>query len=290
MTASEDRRAPLSEGVEALICPHCGGDLRQNGASLICSGGHTSNIARQGYVSLLGKHSGTHTADSAAMVAARERFLGTGLYEPVTTAITKASADPQVEGVDGVVLDLGSGPGYYLERVLEAVPGRIGVAVDNSKFAARCAARCHPRAAAVVADIWDEVPLRSGSAALILNVFAPRNGEEIERILAPGGRLIAVTPGPDHLAELIEPLSMISVDSSKQERLKQTLGPLADELESSSVDWRLELGRDEVRDLVSMGPNAGRLEPASLESSLDPLEYPLDVTASVTVSIARKRA
>ena len=31
-----------------LICPHCGGELRENGGSLICSRGHTMNIARQG--------------------------------------------------------------------------------------------------------------------------------------------------------------------------------------------------------------------------------------------------
>lgn len=280
----------LAQAVDFLICPHCGGDLRQNGASLICSGGHTSNIARQGYVSLLSKHARTHTADTAPMVDARARFLGAGLYEPIATAIAEAAADPLTDEVEGIVVDLGSGPGYYLERLLETLPQRIGIAVDNSKFAARRAARCHPRAAAVVADIWDEVPLRSGSAALVLNVFAPRNGEEIARILAPGGRLVVVTPGPDHLAELIEPLSMISVDSSKDERLRQTLGSLADELESSSVDWRIDLSRAEAADLVSMGPNAGRLDPVSLDSALDSLGYPMSVTASVTVSIARKRA
>jgi 23S rRNA (guanine745-N1)-methyltransferase len=280
----------LAQAVDFLICPHCEGDLRQNGASLICSGGHTSNIARQGYVSLLSKHARTHTADTAPMVDARARFLGAGLYEPIATAIAEAAADPLTDEVEGIVVDLGSGPGYYLERLLETLPQRIGIAVDNSKFAARRAARCHPRAAAVVADIWDEVPLRSGSAALVLNVFAPRNGEEIARILAPGGRLVVVTPGPDHLAELIEPLSMISVDSSKDERLRQTLGSLADELESSSVDWRIDLSRAEAADLVSMGPNAGRLDPVSLDSALDSLGYPMSVTASVTVSIARKRA
>ena len=288
------------EAVEYLVCPHCSGDLRQNGASLICSGGHTSNIARQGYVSLLGKHSGTHTADSAAMIAARERVLGAGLFEPVATAVAEAASasgptpsgatPPEPDPVEGAVVDLGSGPGYYLERVLEAAPERIGVAIDNSKFAARRAARCHPRAAAVVADIWDGLPLASESAAVVINVFAPRNGEEIERILAPGGCLVTVTPDSDHLAELAGPLSMISVDSDKEQRLRDTLGPLAGNMESSSLAWKMHLSRGEVADLVSMGPNAGRLEPEQLEAALDGLEYPKPVTGSVTVSIAHKPA
>ncbi len=277
-----------AQAVEYLICPHCGGALRQNGASLICSGGHTSNIARQGYVSLLGRHAGTHTADSAAMIAARERVLGAGLFEPVAAALVEAASDAGLGSIDGVVVDLGSGPGYYLERLLEALPERTGIAVDNSKYAARRAARCHPRAAAVVADIWDGLPIRSGSAAVAINVFAPRNGAEIERILAPGGRLFTVTPGPGHLAELSGPLSMISVDSDKELRLRNTLGALADGMESSVLEWEMSLSRPEVADLVGMGPNAGRLEPESLEAALDELEYPVPVTGSVTLSTAHR--
>ena len=278
------------EAVAVLTCPHCGGALRRDGVSLTCGRGHTADIARQGYVSLLGGRSGTHTADSAAMIEARERVLGAGLFEPVVTAVVEAASAPASARVEGAVVDLGSGPGYYLERVLEATPDRIGIALDNSKHAARRAARCHPRAAAVVADIWQGLPLASGSAAIVLNVFAPRNGEEIERILVAGGLLITVTPGRDHLQELREPLSMISVDADKQRRLRQTLGPLAERMTSSELEWRLELSRSEVADLVSMGPNAGRLEPGQMRAALDALDYPVAVTGSVTVSLARKPA
>jgi 23S rRNA (guanine745-N1)-methyltransferase len=223
------------------------------------------------------------------MIAARERVLGAGLFEPVAAAISAAASDPGLEGVGGAVVDLGSGPGYYLEHALEAAPTRFGVAIDNSKFAARRAARCHPRAGAVVADIWDEVPIRSGAAALLLNVFSPRNGDEIERLLAPEGRLVVVTPGPAHLKELIEPFSMISVDSDKEERLRETLGSLGAGLETSDISWILELARSEVCDLVSMGPSAGRMEPADFEAALDRLDYPFRVTGSVTVSKATAR-
>ncbi len=278
------------EAVASLICPYCDGALRLNGASLICSGGHTSNIARQGYVSLLGRHSGTHTADSAEMIAARERVLGAGLFEPVATAVTAAASSSETAVVEGTVVDLGSGPGYYLEAVLEALPERIGIAVDNSKYAARRAARCHPRAAAVVADVWQGLPLASESAAVVINVFAPRNGEEIERVLAPGGLLLTVTPDSDHLQQLAGPLSMISVDSDKERRLRQTLGPLAVDMESKPLSWQMNLSRSEVADLVAMGPNAGRLDPGQLAAALDELDYPKVVTGSVNLSLARKPA
>ena len=271
--------------VELLICPHCGGELRENGGSLICSRGHTMNIARQGYVSLLGRDSGTHTADSAEMVAARERFLGAGHFQPLVDALVEeASGKPGPAGGESAVVDLGCGTGYYLASVLDALPESIGVGVDNSKFAARRAAKVHPRASAVVADIWDGLPIKDQAAGLILNVFSPRNGEEIERILAPGGRLVVVTPQPGHLAGLIGRFGMISVDPDKEERLERTLGPLAEAAGSRNLEWEMKLDRAAVRDLIQMGPSAGRMEEAEMESALQALEEVTAVEAAVTVT------
>ena len=106
------------------------------------------------------------------MVAARERFLAAGHFQPIADGIIEAISDLDV---DGPVVDIGSGPGWYLARVLEAMPDRAGLALDNSKFAARKAAKCHPRAGAVVADIWDELPVLTGSAAAANRAFADKN-------------------------------------------------------------------------------------------------------------------
>lgn len=224
------------------------------------------------------------------MIAARERVLGAGLFGSVAEAVVSAATVKELDGVEGAVADLGSGPGYYLERVLEAAPARFGVAIDNSKYAARRAARRHPRGGAVVADIWDEIPLKNDSVAVAINVFAPRNGEEIARILAPGGRLIVVTPEPSHLRELIEPFSMISVDGDKEERLAATLAPVSERLEEHLVAWQMKLSRAEVSDLVSMGPSAGRLEAGGMELALDSMTYPAVVTGSVRVTVAEAGA
>ncbi len=275
----------LAEVLDILICPHCGGALRENGASLICSRGHTANIARQGYVSLLGSHSGTHTADSAEMLSARDRILGAGLFQPVANAIREAIDTARLEDVEGAVVDLGTGTGWYLAGVLEDQPGRFGLGVDNSKYAARRAAKAHPRAGAVVADIWDEIPVRSGAAALIINVFSPRNGEEIERIRAEGGRLVVVIPTGDHLKELIEPFEMISVDPDKTERLEKSLGDSGGGSEARIVEWKMELAPEEVRDLIGMGPSAGRIDQEKLDALVGALPERSEVSGSVQVQV-----
>lgn len=244
------------------------------------------NVARQGYVSLLGRDSGTHTADDAAMIAARERVFASGFFDPLTAAITDAALQPGAAAEEGPVLDLGSGTGHYLASILDAMPGRVGIALDNSKFAARRAAKSHPRAGAVVADIWDRLPVQDRAVSLLINVFAPRNGEEMSRVLADGGRTVVVTPRPDHLAELVEPFGLISVDPDKEARLERTLGPLGAEAESSLLTWQLEADRDLALDLVAMGPNAGRLEPAEAESVRDRLPDRTTVTGSVQVRVS----
>ena len=280
-----DYCAPVLAGVvEILICPHCGGDLRENGASLVCSRGHTANIARQGYVSLLGSRSGTHTADSAEMLAARDRVLARGLFQPVADAIGEKVREAALDRVEGAVVDLGTGTGWYLAGILEALPERVGLGIDNSKYAARRAAKVHPRAGAVVADIWDEIPVKSGAAALILDVFSPRNGEEIERIRAEGGSLIVVTPTGDHLKELIEPFGLISVDPDKEERLERTLGATTGTSgEARLVEWKMRLSPGEVRDLIGMGPNAGRIDQEKLDALAGGLPDLSEVTGSVRV-------
>ena len=273
----------LADVVDILICPHCGGDLRQNGASLICSNGHTANIARQGYVSLLGSRSGTHTADSSAMLEARDRVLAGGLFQPVADAILGEIEKAGLDDVEGAIVDLGTGTGWYLARILDALPDRVGLGVDNSKFAARRAAKIHSRAGAVVADIWDEIPVKSGAVALTINVFSPRNGEEIERIRADGGRLLVVTPTGNHLKELIQPFEMISVDPDKEERLGKTLGETDEPNEARTVEWKMDLAPEQVRDLIGMGPSAGRIEPEKLEELVSALPESSEVSGSVQV-------
>jgi len=238
------------------------------------------NIARQGYVSLLGRDGGTHTADSADMVAARERFLATGHYGPIVDALVEAAADAPA----GPVVDLGCGTGSYLAAILDSAPDRVGIGVDNSKFAARRAARSHERATAIVADIWDEVPVRAGAAALMINVFAPRNGEEMERILAPGGRLVVVTPQTGHLSELVDRFGMIGVDPDKEDRLERSLGRLAERAESRELQWTMRLAPEEVRDLVEMGPSAGRTSKVDMDQLIDGLEPETAVTAAVKIT------
>jgi 23S rRNA (guanine745-N1)-methyltransferase len=278
----------LADVVEDLICPHCGAGLRMSGNSVRCPRGHVFDVARQGYVNLLPGEAKAGTADTAEMVEARALFLGSGSYEPVAAGVADAVLGALDTDGAGCVVDVGAGTGYYLARVLDEAPLLRGLALDLSKYAARRAARAHPRAGSAVADTWGTLPVLTGAAAFVLDVFAPRNGAEFARILAPQGALIVVTPNPGHLSELVTSLGLLSVDPDKQARLAGKLDTWFRRRETAVIDSEMLLGRGDVAALIGMGPSAWHSEPAEVEAAVRALPEPMTVTLSVEVAVYRK--
>jgi 23S rRNA (guanine745-N1)-methyltransferase len=276
----------LDDVVGCLACPQCGAGLARAGAVLRCPAGHAFDIARQGYVSLLPPGERSPAGDSAPMVAARVDFLAAGHYASLARELAAAARAAIIEtGAPGCVLDIGAGPGYYLAAVLDGLPDRAGLALDASKFALRRAARAHPRIGAAAADAWRRLPVADGAAAVVLDVFAPRNGAELRRVLHPAGRLLVVTPGPGHLAELAGPLGLLSVDPRKDERLAGTLGPYFRLIGQRSHDAALQLDHHDVAAAVGMGPSARHADAGVLIDRIRELPARVPVTLSVTLSV-----
>ncbi|WP_030233890.1 putative RNA methyltransferase [Streptomyces sp. NRRL S-350] len=271
-----------------LACPLCAQALTRHDRSLRCPTGHSFDLAKQGYVSLLAGDAHTGTGDTADMVAARADFLAAGHYRPISDALAEAAAAAPAGEPDRLVADLGAGTGHYLAHVLDTLPGSVGAALDISKYALRRAAKAHPRIGAVVCDAWRPLPLRDASADLVLNVFAPRNGPEIRRVLRPGGALLLVSPTARHLRELVDALGLLSVDEEKQRRIDEKLGPYLTPAGRREVEFALRLSPQDVRTVVGMGPSAWHTDAERLAAALAALPEPVEVTASVTVAAYRR--
>ena len=277
---------PVAEVLDLLRCPVCAQPLSLAGPGVHCPRGHRFDLARQGYLNLLRGGQPRH-ADTAEMVAARERFLGAGHYRPVATGLAEAvrAGLTAVRGaVPGLVsvLEAGAGSGWYLAALLDALPGR-GVALDISAAAVRRAARAHPRVAALVADTWQPLPLADGRLDVVTSVFAPRNLAEFARVLKPDGVLAVATPLPDHLVELRRALGLLEIGEDKQERLAESLAGSFHPLEEQVVAYQVAWSPSVVADLVAMGPNAFHLDPEERAERLTRLADPTEVTVAVSL-------
>ncbi|RBY86888.1 putative RNA methyltransferase [Blastococcus sp. TF02A-26] len=276
---------PLPAAAVALLaCPVCTAPLEPlpGDAGLRCTAGHAFDRARQGHVTLLPPGRTPAAGDSAQMVADRVAFLGSGAF----AGVSRALGDAVLEGGSppGTLLDLGGGTGHHLAAVLARLPDATGVVLDASRYAARRAAGVSPRVLAVVADAWARLPVRDGAVDRVLGVFAPRNGPETARVLRPGGRLVVVTPAPEHLAELVGPLGLLRVDPDKDARLSASLEPHLAPVSTTTHREVLELPRAAVTTLVGMGPHARHLAPAALAAAVADLPEPVRVTVAVQVS------
>jgi 23S rRNA (guanine745-N1)-methyltransferase len=276
----------LDTVADRLRCPICGGSLQCSDRRMLCPAGHAFDIARHGYANLISGHR-RHRGDDAGMVAARERFLGAGHYQQLSSTLAELAAAHAPAG-EGLVVDLAGGTGHHLSAVLDACPHRYGLCVEASTHALRRAARAHPRAAAIGADVWAPLPVRSGAAAVVLSVFGPRGVTEIERILGPGGVVVVATPLPAHLGEVGRLVGGIGIDPRKPERLAASFRHF-ERLALEHVTRRIALRRDEVHDVVAMGPSARHLSDDDLDRTIARLPESTDVTVAVEVSVHRSQ-
>jgi len=190
-----------------LICPNCSLPLTKQDKAMKCEKGHSFDIASAGYCNLLvGSKPADFIGDSREMVMARRRFLDSGAYEPLRTALCSLVLE-EAPQKSASVLDAGCGEGYYTGAVAKALKGSgrelVMVGADISKSATAYAAKRDKLSCYVTANSY-KLPVRNGSADIILSLFAPAPAAEFGRILAPGGKVIMAVPGTEHLWELKE--------------------------------------------------------------------------------------
>ena len=277
----------LSHIVDILADPNDGTALSgaDDFSRLVSESGHSFDVAKQGYVTLAAGAGLKHKGDDMDMVNARETYLAMGHFAPFVEAVTGAVQDALdsaslAESTPASLLEVGAGTGYYLAHTLDSIAEARGVGLDISPHAAKHLAKCHSRVGAVVADVWERLPIRDESVNAISVVFAPRNPAEFQRVLAPGGQVIVLTPGAGHLDELREPLGILGVEEGKVERMyEQAEGFLEQAADPVDISFPIELDKASVTAQVGMSPSARHISAGELAERMAALPPTLTVTA-----------
>ncbi|MBR2295835.1 MAG: methyltransferase domain-containing protein [Clostridia bacterium] len=186
-----------------LICPICRLSLFQLDKALKCERGHSYDFAKSGYINLLspGKMNNAKAGDSKEMIRARSDFFSCGAYGKINDKI----CDLVCEFEPQVVIDAGSGEGYYTNAVARRASGATVIGFDMSKHGCESASKASRRLGLdslfCVGNIF-ELPLHNECADMVINMFAPTAHEEFHRVLKADGHLIVVSAGEHHLEGL----------------------------------------------------------------------------------------
>ncbi|MCI6958133.1 MAG: methyltransferase domain-containing protein [Candidatus Faecousia sp.] len=263
-----------------LICPLCGEMLKKTEKSLICPNRHSFDIARQGYVHLLpvqSKHSSS-PGDTREQVVSRRRFLEEGYYAPIARAVTRAALDA---GIQGEILDVGCGEGYYGAQLAEAL-GCPLTGVDISKEAVRCAAgkyKGHTWLCASAAHL----PVEDGSVSLLTALFSVTLPGEFRRVLREDGYFIQVLAAPDHLLGL-KGIIYDRLTEKPKDSVPELPGFTLVKTEPIRFSFTVE--GEQVQNLLAMTPHVYRIGPRGA-ARLRETERLTD-TASCVLNLCRR--
>ncbi|HME00903.1 MAG TPA: methyltransferase domain-containing protein [Terriglobia bacterium] len=184
-----------------LICPvrECPMALMREERRLLCTRGHSFDVARSGYINLLQPQDrrSNQPGDTAAAVAGRRRLHDRGVAEPLLRAIAGIIRGSPSD----IVLDAGCGDGFYL-GTLARQAGFAAHGVDISIPAVDAAARRYPGCEWIVANADRVVPYSDRSFSIVLSITSRMNAGEFRRVLRDDGRLLVGIPGPEDLLEL----------------------------------------------------------------------------------------
>lgn len=288
-----------------LLCPVCKESLQANDSnkSLSCANNHSFDRARQGYLNLLLAHKkkSKNPGDSQEMVIARQAFLNTDFYRPISDSLNQIIIDLALTLKQPIqVLDIGCGEGYYSQRMHHSLSDHqidhklhgLDISKDAVIAAAkRAKADAHETEKEMTSE-WlvasaVEIPLQEKSIDIATCLFSRLMPESYHKVIKQDGYFICVNTGEKHLIELREKLydqiTKVEFDPVKN------MGDDFDLIDQQHVCYQNTLkNQQQIQDLLLMTPHNWRTKTENKEA-LSTLEK-LTVTIDAQIHIFKAKA
>jgi 23S rRNA (guanine745-N1)-methyltransferase len=295
-----------------LLCPVCKESLHANDSnkSLSCVNNHSFDRARQGYLNLLLAHkkNSKNPGDSQEMVMARQAFLNSDFYRPISDSLNQIIVDSALK-ISAVkleqpiqVLDIGCGEGYYSQRMHNSLSDHqikhnlFGL--DISKDAVIAAAK-RAKAETLKEDVPNtnttewlvasaiDIPLQAHSIDIATCLFTRLMPESYHKVIKQDGFFICVNTGEKHLIELREKLYE-EITKAEFDPVKN-MGDDFELLDHQQVSYQNTLNsQQQIQDLLLMTPHNWRTK-ADKKEALASLEE-LTVTIDAQIHIFKAKA
>jgi 23S rRNA (guanine745-N1)-methyltransferase len=253
---------------------------------VVCSRGHSFDIARSGYINLLQpqERRSKQPGDSPDAVEARRRLHDRGVTKPLLDAIaglanltgtgrsrlpTSNPSPPTPDLSDDIVLDAGCGDGSYLGSLRERSWCEAH-GIDISIPAIDAAARRYPECEWIVGNVDRFVPYADATFTHLLSITARMNSPEFRRVLRDDGYLLVAIPSPEDLVELR------GVGRERVARTVETFANGFSLLDQRRASTTVNLDRDAVHDVllsIYRPRRIEKVEPMRVTFSLDLLLF-----------------
>ncbi len=267
-----------------FLCPKCKKELNITEFGCACKDGHSYDRGKGGYYNLLlGTSGGTH-GDNKEMVLSRRDFLSRGYYLPLAESVASFVLKYTPKG--GVILDSGSGEGYYtdiVERALSERDANTNVSgFDISKDAIKAAVKKNKNITYAVASAY-KIPIGDSAVDTVFNIFSPLAKDEVRRVLKPGGKFVMAIPDVGHLYDLKAKIYDIpyknTVEDTKIDGFRL--------IEEKRVHYNMALDSGEaIKSLFTMTPYAYRTKPEN-KARIESLDV-LDCRAEFIIFVYEK--
>ncbi len=301
-----------------LLCPVCKESLQANESnkSLSCVNNHSFDRARQGYLNLLLAHKkkSKNPGDSQEMVSARQAFLNSDFYQPISDSLNKIIVDaalkldvPEKELSKSEkviqVLDIGCGEGYYSQRMHNSLSDHqiehnlFGL--DISKDAVIAAAK-RAKAEALKQDVpttntseWlvasaIDIPLQAQSIDIATCLFTRLMPESYHKVIKQDGLFICVNTGEKHLIELREKLYE-EITKAEFDPVKN-MGEDFELVDHQQVSYQNTLSsQQQIQDLLLMTPHNWRTKADKKEALASLEELTVTIDAQIHVFKAKEK-
>jgi len=185
-------------GARLLACPVCARPVKVfHSGAVVCRKGHSFDLSRSGVLNAAGSSSLRNYPKE--LFLSRRAVFDAGFYD----ALTGAAAELIREHAPGELrlLDAGCGEGSLLAGLKDRLGEGIYFGADLSRDAVDLAGRRTEGVCWLAADLA-ALPFARGAFSVIVNCLAPANYGEFRRLLAAGGILVKVLPGPSYLREI----------------------------------------------------------------------------------------